>query len=109
MAASAAATVNIKSVKICPVKSFKNIEKDTKFILTDNKNVSLELKKMTYDGRLPDIPWRNQNINTLGYHYYMTPETAHKGLNKLPTAIAEKPKQWVLTDWPDLTQMDIFN
>jgi dTDP-4-amino-4,6-dideoxygalactose transaminase len=78
-------------------------------ILTDNKIAAEQLKKMTYDGRLPDIPWRNQNINTLGYHYYMTPETAHKGLNKLPTAIAEKPKQWVLTDWPDLTQMDIFN
>ena len=29
IAASAAATVNIKRVKICPDKSFKNIEKAT--------------------------------------------------------------------------------
>jgi len=35
-------------------------------ILTDNKETVLELKKMTYDGRLPDVPWRKQNINTIG-------------------------------------------
>jgi hypothetical protein len=39
----------------------------------------------------------------------MTPETAELGLKKLPKAIEKKPKQWTLTDWPDLTQMEIFN
>ena len=63
---------------------------------------------MSYDGRLPDIPWGEQNISTMGYHYYMTPETAQLGLNKLPEAIVNKPKQWTINDWPDLTQMDIF-
>jgi len=77
-------------------------------ILTDNKEAALKLKKMSYDGRLPDIPWRNQNINHIGYHYYMTPEIADLGLKKLEQAINMKPKQWVTTDWPDLTQMDIF-
>lgn len=77
-------------------------------ILTDSKEAAEQLKMMTYDGRIPDIPWRDQNINTIGYHYYMTPETATKGLEKLNNAIKTKPKQWVITDWPDLTQMDIF-
>lgn len=77
-------------------------------ILTDNKNASMELKKMSYDGRHPDIPWREQNINTVGYHYYMTPETAELGLKKLDKAIDTLPKQWVVEDWPDLTQMDVF-
>ncbi len=77
-------------------------------ILTDNKEAAIQLKKMSYDGRLPDIPWREQNINTIGYHYYMTPETAQLGLNKLPDAIKNKPYKWKLEDWPDLTQMDIF-
>ena len=77
-------------------------------ILTDNKEAAEQLKKMTYDGRIPNVPWRDQNINTLGYHYYMTPETATKGLKKLDDAIKTKPKPWVITDWPDLTQMDIF-
>ena len=77
-------------------------------ILTDNKEAAIELKKMSYDGRLPNIPWRDQNIDTIGYHYYMTPETAQLGLDKLPKAIETEPRQWTVNDWPDLTQMEIF-
>jgi dTDP-4-amino-4,6-dideoxygalactose transaminase len=69
-------------------------------ILTDNEKSAIILKKMSYDGRL--------NINTMGYHYYMTPETAALGLQKLPEAIETKPKQWTVNDWPDLTKMEIF-
>ena len=78
-------------------------------ILTDNEQASIDLKKMSYDGRIPDVPWREQNITTHGFHYYMTPETADAGIEKLPTAISTVPKQWTITDWPDLTEMDIFN
>jgi dTDP-4-amino-4,6-dideoxygalactose transaminase len=77
-------------------------------ILTDNKIAALELKKMSYDGRDPNIPWREQNISTMGYHYYMTPETAELGLKKLDNAINTIPKQWAITDWPDLTKMNVF-
>ena len=77
-------------------------------ILTDNKEISLKLKKMSYDGRHPDIPWREQDISSIGYHYYMTPETAQKGLDKLPEAIKTKPKQWSIDEWPDLTKINIF-
>ena len=77
-------------------------------ILTDDKEAAYELKKMSYDGRLPDSPWATQNINSMGYHYYMTPETANLGLQKLPEAIKNKPKQWTVYDWPDLTKMEIF-
>ena len=77
-------------------------------ILTDNREAMWELKKMSYDGREPDIPWREQNIKTKGYHYYMAPETAMLGLKKLPEAINTKPREWVLNDWPDLTQMEVF-
>jgi len=77
-------------------------------ILTDNEEASIQLKKMSYDGRLPNIPWREQNIDTMGYHYYMTPETAQMGLDKLPQAIIKEPRQWEVSDWPDLSQMEIF-
>ena len=77
-------------------------------ILTDNQDAMWELKKMSYDGREPDIPWRDQNVSTIGYHYYMAPEVAMLGSKKLPEAIKTKPRDWVLEDWPDLTQMDIF-
>jgi len=77
-------------------------------ILLDDPTAALELKKMSYDGRLPSIPWREQNISSFGYHYYMTPETAQLGLDKLPYAIETEPKKWTVTDWPDLTKMEIF-
>ena len=77
-------------------------------ILTDNKEARDELKRMSYDGREPNIPWREQNIKSFGYHYYMTPETAQNGLNKLHTAIKTKPKKWSIKDWPDLTKMEVF-
>ena len=77
-------------------------------ILTDSKQAYQILKKMVHDGREPGIPWRSQNINHYGYHYYMTPEIAQLGLKKLPEAIKQKPKKWVITDWPDLRSMEIF-
>jgi|TARA_B110000495_G_C22950798_1_gene556792 dTDP-4-amino-4,6-dideoxygalactose transaminase len=77
-------------------------------ILTDDNNAREALKRMSYDGRNTEIPWREQNINSIGYHYYMTPETAKTGLKKLPEAIKTKPKKWVIEDWPDLKEMDIF-
>ena len=78
-------------------------------ILLDNIEDSIELKKMSYDGRLPDVPWREQDISSYGYHYYMTPEIAELGLKKLPDAIKRKPKKWHVDDWPDLSKMRIFN
>lgn len=77
-------------------------------ILTDDEEFAILLKKMSYDGRLPDIPWREQDIDTMGYHYYMTPETATLGLQKLDNAINTVPKKWTTKDWPDLTNMEIF-
>jgi dTDP-4-amino-4,6-dideoxygalactose transaminase len=77
-------------------------------LLTDNEEAAVQLKKMSYDGRLPNIPWREQDVSTIGYHYYMTPETAQLGLDKLSAAILSEPRQWTVNDWPDLTQMKVF-
>ena len=77
-------------------------------ILTNNQKSAILLKKMSYDGRLPGIPWREQNIDTIGYHYYMTPETATLGLQKLDQAINTESRKWTVEDWPDLTKMEIF-
>jgi dTDP-4-amino-4,6-dideoxygalactose transaminase len=77
-------------------------------LLIDNSHAAKEIKKISYDGRLPNIPWRDQNIDTIGYHYYMTPETAQHGLDIFDEAISRTPRQWTVNDWPDLTQMEIF-
>ena len=77
-------------------------------ILCQTHQQYIDLKKMSYDGRLPNIPWREQDIDTMGYHYYMTPETAQLGLDKLPEAIKTPPRIWTVEDWPDLTKMKIW-
>jgi len=77
-------------------------------ILTNDEHSASILKKMSYDGRTPDKPWRTQNIDTIGYHYYMTPETAQLGLDKLEEAKRSEPRKWKIEDWPDLRKMEIF-
>jgi len=77
-------------------------------ILTDDEHAALALKKMSYDGRTPDRSWREQNIDMVGYHYYMTPETAQLGLDKLPQAIATTPTRLTYQDYLDLTDNEIF-
>ena len=78
-------------------------------LLLDNESDYLKIKKMSYDGRLPNSPWIEQNIDTIGYHYYMTPETAQRGLDTLDNAIKKEPKKWTINDWPDISKMKIFN
>ena len=78
-------------------------------ILTDNKEAYEMLSEMVYDGRNSrDIPWRQQNIKTIGYHYYMTPEAAEIGLNQFEDAVKRTPKIWTDLDYPDLRTMDVF-
>jgi dTDP-4-amino-4,6-dideoxygalactose transaminase len=77
-------------------------------ILTDDKEAAIALKKMSYDGRLPDIPWTTQDVDMLGYHYYMTPETAQLGLDKLEDAKNTVPRTWTYRDYPKLSNMKVF-
>ena len=50
-------------------------------ILTDNKNAYNKLKLMSYDGRDLNVPYDSKDhIKCLGYHYYMTPEDAARGI-----------------------------
>ena len=39
----------------------------------------------------------------------MTPETAELGLKKLSRAINDKPIQWTINDWPDVSKMKVFD
>ncbi len=78
-------------------------------ILCDDEKAAIQLKKMSYDGRVPGILWREQNVEEIGYHYYCTPETAQLGLDKLQNAIETEPRQWSIKDWPNLTEMKVFS
>lgn len=77
-------------------------------ILLDDPDSAIALKKMSYDGRLPDIPWAEQNVDMLGYHYYMTPEVAEQGMTKLARVCDLPPRKWSYKDYPDVSSMKVF-
>lgn len=78
-------------------------------ILLQNKEDYHILKKMSYDGRDLSKPWAEQDITIIGYHYYMTPETAQIGIEKLDLCKKNPYIKWSYIDYPDLTKMSVFN
>lgn len=77
-------------------------------ILTDSYEDHVSLKKMSYDGRLRNKPWRSQNIDTIGYHYYMPPEIASAGIDIFNKKRNLPPKLWTHDDYPNLSNMKLF-
>ena len=75
-------------------------------ILCSNKQDHDLLKKMAWDGRDQNTLWKEQDIDVVGYHYYMTPETAELGFEKLKN-IVPKARQGS-ADYPYLPEMKIF-
>ena len=77
-------------------------------ILTDSKEYYDELKKLRYDGR--DLSLKVceiKNIDTLGYHMYMTPETACNGLLKLNT-LKNDFNNFSFGDYSDISDFSCF-
>ena len=77
-------------------------------ILLQNKKDYDILKKMSYDGRDLSKPWVEQDITTVGYHYYMTPETAQLGIKKLEDVKKIPSKKWSYANYPNLRNMSVF-
>lgn len=77
-------------------------------VLLDNFEDYTTLKKMAHDGRIPNQLWKTQDIDTMGYHYYMTIDTAQMGLEKLPEACARQATLWTQDDYPYLPDMKVF-
>jgi dTDP-4-amino-4,6-dideoxygalactose transaminase len=77
-------------------------------ILLQNKKDYDILKKMSYDGRSPNTPWMEQDIDTLGYHYYMTPEIAKIGIEKIKNLISSNPQKWTYKNYPNISNMKVF-
>ena len=77
-------------------------------ILCDNKADYTNLKRLSYDGRDLEFPWAEQNISTVGYHYYMTPETATTGIEQFNKVKDLTARTWTYKDYPYLPNMDVF-
>lgn len=77
-------------------------------ILLQNKQDYNILKRMSYDGRDLKKSWMDQDISIMGYHYYMTPETAQLGIKKFEEVKNLLPKRWTYMNYPDLSKMTVF-
>lgn len=77
-------------------------------ILTDDYDAYRSLNLMSYDGRNNDLSWIEQDIKHIGYHYYMTPESAEYGLSKFYKVKDNAPKRWAYYDYPNLSNLTVF-
>lgn len=77
-------------------------------ILLDNKSDYDIIKKMSYDGRDLLKSWVDQDIDTIGYHYYMTPETSIIGSSKFDQVKNISPKKWNYSNYPYLPSFSVF-
>lgn len=71
----------------CLSFQFKKILSTVKggMILTDDKKFYDWAQRAVHDGRDMSIPYEQDTITFLGWHYFMTPETAQIGLAKMQT------------------------
>jgi dTDP-4-amino-4,6-dideoxygalactose transaminase len=78
-------------------------------ILTDDEQAYQWLRRARHDGRSPDSPYIDDDIALPGWHYYMTPEDAARGvllfdqLHDVATT-----KTWTWQDYKPLNQLSVF-
>ena len=77
-------------------------------ILTNDKAAYEWLKLASYDGRDLNTYYPEDDFSVLGWHYYMTPEDAARGLllfNQLPD---ENPNTGNDSKYTDLSTKEVF-
>lgn len=77
-------------------------------ILLDNKTQYDRLQKMVRDGRDRTLLQDHDNVTELGYHYYMSPEDAARGIHLFNLLKDTAPRIWGSDEYRDLTEMDFF-
>jgi dTDP-4-amino-4,6-dideoxygalactose transaminase len=76
-------------------------------ILHDDPDADRWFRKARFDGRTEGVPPKEDTFETLGYHCYLSPETAAQGLVRLsflPPHNDDLPN----SDYPDLSQIPLF-
>ena len=76
-------------------------------ILHDDPEADEWFRKARFDGRTEGVAPKDDNITMIGYHCYVSPETAAQGLVRLKF-LPEHNDDLPNSDYPDLSQMEIF-
>ena len=78
-------------------------------ILTNSISAYDWLKLASYDGRNLNTPYNSEgNISSLGWHFYMTPEDAARGILIMDQLDQNLDDVYSSKNYPDLSQMDVF-
>ena len=73
-------------------------------ILTDSIDAVEALKKLRWSGRHESTPMSDDEVNTMGYNSYITPEWAARGLMLLGVYPQHHPDQYEEGGYPDLSR-----
>jgi len=77
-------------------------------ILVDDERAYRWLKKACHDGRNPGVKWHEDEIDMMGWHYYMTPEDAARGLLLFSALNGPFLDGGGWRSYPDLTKFEFF-
>lgn len=77
-------------------------------VLTDNSEAAEWIRRASYDGRVRGKEWKTHPPTQLGYHYYMTPEDAARGLLLFEETNISHYKFGGYQDYPDISKLDVF-
>jgi dTDP-4-amino-4,6-dideoxygalactose transaminase len=77
-------------------------------ILLDDGRAHRWLKMACHDGRQPGLRWHHDAISMLGWHYYMTPEDAARGLLLLRSLGNDLADLGGWRNYPDLRTLPVF-
>lgn len=79
-------------------------------ILLNDEKAYHWLKLASYDGRDLNTPYNSDNhVNMLGYHMYMTPEDAARGLWLFDKIKKPNKDMWAWSHYPDLRKIKCLN
>jgi len=78
-------------------------------ILTDSEEAYDWLKYASYDGRNLKTPYDSvDHVTQLGWHFYMTPEDAARGIWLMDQLPEDLPDTMSFENYPDLPTMNVF-
>jgi len=77
-------------------------------IFTDNKVYYQRLQKLCRDGRDPCLSQNQDDVREIGYHYYMTPEDAARGILLFDQLKNQPSRIWSWDDYKILTSHSVF-
>lgn len=78
-------------------------------ILTDRHDHYTRLQRMCRDGRDPKLLWTNDDISEIGYHYFMTPDDAARGIMMFDQLCNTPARVFGWQDYKLLTEYSVFS